>query len=491
LSLAHTTRLREYGMPELKAPPKPTWKGTPPNLAAKFVEFARFHHTQARVVRRDQIERKIASHEENKRYYLEDSASYRERIVRYREDIASYQKALIPLDDLSRYDEGMIDLLDRPNLLGIRPDSRGGMLVHLRIYSDRADNEPVYLGDFEVGLRFIYSRDHGDMMVEVNQTDTHCRNHWSEGFSRSFHEDSASYGRLHFYEGDRRKQVVEGKFCDLLDAFTRIIVRRSTARGGCQSAEPEAPTWTGITPNLDEVLRRTLDLGLNEPMRGKINKATKELTSTQTSAAGLVSQIREVNRKLSQARAELAQMDAVPQDAGFNEDDAREQLRYITSLPGIMGVRFERYNGIDVPVLHVRASTLHRGRHYDVGDFEIMFRETRDTSSVVPVTLTRPSQSRYNTMYYHPDRRGYAGYNWFCFGQRGRELQGLFQEGEYGQFVQIALNTINWINTGDQPYIPEYYNEIPLDASWKPLSETIRQRPRRRRFRELVSSHLV
>jgi len=335
-----------------------------------------------------------------------------------------------------------------------------------------------------VGLRFVYSPDYGDTTVEVAQTDSHCRSHWSGGFTRSTHEDRASYGRLHFYEDNRRKMVSEGRFTDLLDDFMRMIVGSSTTRNSrCQAEGPEPPTWTGITSDLEHMLRRTLDLTVNGPAHEKITKATKELASAKTSVSSHVSRIREINRTLSQKRAELERMNAAPQGDDFDEDDAREQLQYITSLPGIMGVRFERYDGLDVPILHVRASTLYRDEHYDVGDFEIMFRETHDTSSVVPVTLTRSSTTRYNALYYHPG----GAYNWFCFGQRGSELQGLFRRGDYGQFVQIAINTINSINRGDQRYIPDYYRRIPLDATWRPLSETLRRRPRRR-LREMVGA---
>lgn len=472
-------------MPELKAPPKPKWKGTPPNLVAKYLDFVRAQSERTFIVRRQQLQREIDSLEDDKRYNTSESSYYREAVARYEREMAEHKEKLVPLDDLSRFDEGLINLLDYPNLLGIRPDSRGCIVAHVRTYFPKGDGvAAAYLGDFEVGLRFVYSSDYGDTTVEVAQTDSHCRNHWSGGFTRSTHEDRVSYGRLHFYERGRRAMMSEGRFTDLLDDFTRMIVGSSTTRNNrCQAEEPEPPTWTGITSDLEYMLRQTLDLTVNGPAHEKIAKTAKELASAKTSVSAHIRRVREISRALSQKRAELEQMDAAPQDGDFDEDDAREQLQYITSLPGIMGIRFERYDGIDVPVLHVRASTLYGERLYDVGDFEIMFRETHDTSSVVPVTQTRASTTRYNTLYYHPG----GGYNWFCFGQRGGELQGLFRRGDYGQFVQIAINTINSINRGDQPYIPDYYRPIPLNATWRPLSETLRRRPRRR-LREMVST---
>lgn len=476
-------------MPELKAPPKPKWKGTPPGLVDKFLAFVRAQNAQTRVVRRQQVVREIDSLEDDKRYNTSEISYYRDVITRYRRELATQEELLIALDDLSRYDEGLINLLDHPSLLGIRADSRGCLVAHVRTYlPEDGDGKRAYLGDFEVSLRFAYSQDYGDTVISVAQTDRHCRNHWSGGFSRSTHEDSVSYGRLRFYEDGRRAMLSEGRFTDLLDDFMGMIVRNSTTRSThCQAEEPEPPTWSGIAPNLEFMLRRTLDLTVNGPAREKITRASNELASAKTSVSGYTSRIREINRKLSQKRAELEQIDTEPQEGDFDEDDAREQLRYITSLPGVMGVRFERYNGLDVPVLHVRASTLYMGERYDVGDFEIMFRETYDTPSVVPVTQTRSAAGRHNTLYYHPVRFAGSGYNWFCFGRRGSELQDLFRHGDYGQFAQIAINTINSINTGDQPYIRDYYPAIPLDATWRPLAETQRKRPRRR-LRELVNT---
>src|SRR5262249_43372529 len=149
-----------------------------------------------------------------------------------------------------------------------------------------------------------------------------------------------------------------------------------------------------------------------------------------------------------------------------DEDRAREELRYITSLPGVMGMKFTRDG---TPVLHVRLSHLRNGHRYDMGDMEITF-SPRLGNSVVAMVLTRTSMSGNAPLYWGSIRRRDDGAmeGEFCHGSRSEELRLLFNRGDFSQFVHLIMNTLDGINQGHGSNLRDTFTEIPEGCVWRP-----------------------
>ena len=179
-----------------------------------------------------------------------------------------------------------------------------------------------------------------------------------------------------------------------------------------------------------------------------------------------IRELREAQVTLRSVNAELAQhrLQIERSDNSIDLEGARRELELITTgIPGVMGLRFRS----NAPVIHVRTSTVWDGRRYDLGDFEVSFSISSRHAArrIVPTRLPEGVGDR---------RLYWQAYEdvWFCFGDRAEQLDTLFAQGSFAQFLHYAVNSLCEVNQEDAPQLQDY-PIIPMDEVWF-------NRPRRR-----------
>lgn len=471
-------------MPDLKNhPPTPKWYGTPADAEEAFVEFAR-HHTDRRLAeRRYDLQREIDIAEQNKRAAVQLSARLRQYIAQYRKRLDELNQSLVDTSDLSNFEDALLALMDHPSVIGLRPDSGGRLIVHVRLFKKEEDREEQqYVGDFELAFPTNELDSHSERMAIV-QTDASSRENWSQGFVWGGTLEGVIFGHLRSYDPLFQPLFRRGDLVGLIEAACERIVRRSfTKQALGLSTEPLEPAWQGVAPNLEQVLLRSIEWSLNRTTLEEIRSTEEGLAYHKREAAQCTSDIRESNRRLDQARSELEEMNRIAENNKIDEVAIHEQLRYIKSLPGVMGLQFITKHDDKIPVIHVRTSIVYRGERYDMGDYEVILKPSCVTEGVIRVRQTREANRR-RGLYYHPASAYGYDHSWFCFGNRAYDLRQLFMRGEYGEFMHMVVNSLNTFNLHDEFLVPEYGKEIDMDAVWTPpTEETVRLR-RRRRFR--------
>lgn len=184
-----------------------------------------------------------------------------------------------------------------------------------------------------------------------------------------------------------------------------------------------------------------------------------------------IRQLREYQARLRIVSAELV-LHHHRTEQGNNSIDlesARKELELITTgIPGVMGLRFRS----NAPVLHVRTSVVWDNKRYDLGDFEVSFSlgPRHATHRIVPTRL--PQGINDGRLYWQAYDDG-----WFCFGNRAEQLNALFAQGSFAQFLHYTVNSLCEVNKEDTQQL-EYYPVIPIDEVWI-------NRPRRRARRPL------
>jgi hypothetical protein len=478
-------------MPELKnKPPMPSWHGTPPDLTTQYVEFMRNNANVLLAAQQTHIEDAIRDAEYHKRDSLTGARMLRESIGQRRARLVELSASLEDTTDLSRYDESLAAVIAHPSVIGIRADSGGRLITHVRLFK-KIDETDAYVGDFEIALYVTLTGVRSEQLT-IAQTDLGPDERWSYGFDETRSQDGIVFGYLTSHYPVFQPLLQSGDFVGLIDAaIQRITFQAYTKRDQRQAEEPREPTWTGTMSDIETALRRTLEWSVNSVIREQIRKEETCIADERRRASDRADSVRTYNLTLSRLRAELEDAKRAIATSSFDEEAALEQLRYITTLPGVMGVRFidnEPYTG-KIPVFHVRTSMIYYGERYDMGDYEIEFR-ARTGAAVVRVNQTREVNRRKGT-YYHPGS-GCAccdNGNWFCFGDRATELRKLFERGEYGEFMHIAINTLNSVNSGDLYSVVERLAKIDMDAIWTPVLATVH--PRRRRIANFLGSTVL
>lgn len=461
----------------------PTWRGTPANLVEEFIDFVRTSSLARRTSQLQEIRTQIEDFESRKYEASARIQSRRKDLTSGRTRLAEYTESLVPLDNMSRFDESLIELMEHPAVIGIRTDSGGRLVIHLRLFkSEREDEtEPAYVGDFEVYL--LINQDGGAYeTLPVTRTDDPLNTRWNDRFNSIVHHDDITYGKLTFYRrvDSIRALLAEGRLTEVLD----IVIEQITKGVAKSDVQPGEPTWSGITSGLELMLARTIEISVNRRIREAIKDLEERLKDHTRIIKSEADAIRSHNLALTRLRSELSEMEHVLEEDSFDEEAIRGQLRYITSLTGVMGVKFTDIDGHRTPVIHIRTSTVYQDKRYDLGDYELMLLEYstyENSAAVVRVDQTRTPMGYGDSFYYHPRSTYYGGtpYNWFCFGNRATELRKLFRMGNFAEFAHMVVNSFNSINNESQYNIPNSFTEIPMDATWTPPVQVARSRRRR------------
>ena len=220
-------------------------------------------------------------------------------------------------------------------------------------------------------------------------------------------------------------------------------------------------------------------------LAGDAHNLSETLTAIKTDLKYFERQVSDTHRKLAKAKADLARLRRESkQHVEVDRQTALAELRYITSLPGVMGMRFT-HNG--VPVVHVRTSLVLQGRRFDLGDYEIHFVGDSEQSGSIPTMVRTRSPHRGRSYYWGNGRMVEGGYEGsFCFGNRHNDISSFFRAGDFGHMLNLMIDSLNSINGGESNIdgVAHSLLESPADVLW---SMRVRSRPRRRR-REPVAA---
>ena len=466
-----------------KRPPLPTWHGMPPDLVDQYLAFTRRYRDKSLAERIRRIEARIREIEYDRSDASFGIKSCRSRAAERVELVAQRERELAMLSDVNLYEEGLLELMYEQTLLGIRVNSAGRLVLHLRAYKQE-DGESRYVGDFEFNLDSLT----GQYLYFI-QTDISTDRHVATSADRIVDtREGVIQSTLYENPWKFHGLLQKGDFCGLASALVErvCLAARSKHWLGLDTAEPE-PTWRGITPGVERALARTLDFVLLTSARDALADAQEALAKDRRDQKYYTDRLRTLNRELTEKRAELKTLQVSVGALELDEEAVKKELRYMTSLPGVMGVRFENVgrDGL-VPVIHVRTTTVHNGRRYDLGDYELVLsRHHGERAGVIETRQTR--QARSAGMYYHTtayDRGcGCCAYRtWFCFGNRADELAEQFDAGNFPAFLHLAINSLNSINERELSYydLGSYFVGIDDDEVWVPHVVTVRRRPRRR-----------
>lgn len=468
-----------------KEPPMPKWHGMPPDLVDQYLAFARRYQTESVATRRRKVEGRIADLGYSRQDVANCIKRYREQVAETTELVAQWKQKLTLLSDFGPHEEGLLHLMDQPYFLGLRVNSAGRLVLHLRGYKEEK-GESRYVGDFEFDLDTLKAAD----TLVFTQTDITERAYAASPANFYSTTNGIIQSVLYVYCRSYWELLRDGDFCGLAYALIKDVCLPATPKAhlGLDTVEPE-PAWQGVAPGVERALARTLDFLVHAEARNSLAEAQENLVTYKSQQKRYTDKLRSLNKELAEARAELKQLQAQVDNPVFNEEAAREELRYMTSLPGVMGVKFEDVaNRGVVPVFHVRTTMVHQGQRYDMGDYELaLCRHHGESAAVIVTRQTRTARSGIGGLYYHSIGYSYGCWccerlSWFCFGDRARELTQMFEQGDFGTFLHLAINSMNAVNDRDIGYytLSEYFVKIDDDAVWKPRALTARRRPRRR-----------
>jgi hypothetical protein len=476
-----------------KRPPLPKWHGMPPDLVDQYLAFVRRYQAKSVAERIRRLDVRIQEIGYSRSDAMDSIKSYRREVAESVESVAQCERKLAELSDVSMYEEGLLELMYEPSLLGIRVNSAGRLVLHLRAHKQE-DGEFRYVGDFEFNLDNLM----GHYLYFI-QTDISTERHIATQADRLV-DTKEGVIQSSLYESPRsyRELLRQGDFVGLANALVERVCRaaRSKYRLQLDTAESE-PVWRGIAPEIARALDRTLDLLVRAEAKDALAQAQRDLSDYKVRLKRSTDELRALNGELAEKRAELKKLQASVDNLEFDEEAAKKELYYMTSLPGVMGVRFENVDGKGlVPVVHVRTTMVYNGQRYDLGDYELVFyRHHGESAAVIETRQTRKARSA--GMYYHTGpydyRCGCCRYRtWFCFGNRAAELTELFELGSFSAFLHLAINSLNSINESELSYydLGSYFVKIDDDAVWMPRTVTARRRPRRRWIAEAVSAIL-
>lgn len=207
---------------------------------------------------------------------------------------------------------------------------------------------------------------------------------------------------------------------------------------------------------LDEVARMDLRIESKivhtKHVQDVIDHAAKQVESLATTIKDLRATIRHLDARLKN----LKKLQAHRQQ-GVSREEIAVMVTYISRLPGVMGLKFDREG---IPVIHIRATHARQMLRWDFGDYEFKLMPNEQYEGVLVLKKTRGVKGFYDF--------DHNSLDWFCFGDRAPELTGLFNTGNYADLFQLLINTLNSVNEGIKiKQLDEEYDRIHLRAVWK------------------------
>jgi len=447
--------------------PPPTWHGFDRNMVTKYMEFLKANDSMASDIKRreEDIE------------YFKDRIQECSTTIRNMRDTA--REAAQELEQLKTRHEvsdeelglALERLVELPFVIGTRIDAKGLLIVQIRVMRDANDGLVFDYGDYEVivGLHLstYYSETKNPMPVATRLRKGPSRDPYSYDMLRASIEDvyHNHTGYLDMKEEDNKSTLlIEGS----VDKYIQNIHNAICMRGDDSRPQPIPPaaSWNGYWPNPVTALRASIKS--EEECNSRVRILTDKIKQCETRATDYVRAIADYKRMLRDVKASLKELQA--QQAQRRDPDpekAERTLRYIMTLPGVMGIKF---NDAGVPVIHVRASHVQDGRRYDFGDYEFTLSPSNITGE--GVLVAKKSRGRHGFWDHFDDGRFDGG--WFCFGSRATELNGMYRQANYADMMHLLINSINGVNNGYEYHLTERYDEIPVDLVWQTVDRPLR-----------------
>ncbi|MFZ1802143.1 MAG: hypothetical protein WAW62_04225 [Candidatus Saccharimonas aalborgensis] len=445
----------------------------------------RGHARQQAQTRPAQLRRELSYAQSGNRDDCAQLRSYANERRRVQETLTRLRASVRTFSD-GDYSSALEALFALPEVIATRVDRHGALVVLIRPIRD----DGLDIGDFEISF--------DDLVADYNSYIVRSRLTQDDVRYRKLRVSDSFGNNTHLFRVD---SISRQQFLDFytnldLTGLVRAVSEQinevtASSRALLQQTVPGAePLWDGFVENplkaLKQLHKRALD---RHGLIRQIREQERYVADYDRAVHDLRVQIRQNEASIRQMEAELAALEAAALRHGEIIDlaDARRTLRFITHMPGFLGMRFDEDG---TAVIHVRTSWVYRDQRYDLGDFELWLRPNRSIHGgygVVPIHATRlPSGDRSTTYFnrYASHRPGLNENDWFCFGGRSGVLNSILNDGDFGHFVNVAVNCMNSVNNVDERDHARYLPVIPMEEVW-------RHQPRtraRRRLAEVVTA---
>lgn len=459
--------------------PEPTWTQSDNDLLPKWMKYLEWH----------------TQHEGNDELYrLQDHIRDREQTVEtYTREVkdatAELKRLKIMLTELEnqprltdaelqqRYDA----LIALPYVAGTRIGRAGELTVLI----DTAPLSPEgqSIGWIEVGYEYFVS---GCIYI-VGQQDVTRAYH---AFGRQYNTATHRIGELtvaSYYTGHPHVLAEQFAAGDIASIIAHIAEKLSELiRANVRDDEMDPPDthaddmpWSGYVTDPVKALKALQKCGGADSVDRRIRNVKLTIREYEQYKTVYNDRLRHARAQLRDYKSQLETLQRARANANKEGDQAvaRQILEYISTLPGVIAIKFDGYG---TPILHLRNSVVHDGKRYDLGDFELYLR-TEDAyfGTTMKVRRTRcPAGGSYDKGW-HPDA------NRFCFGRTSiDEILDAYRRGDFGHCVNIAIGIMNSLSQGDEYRIEEgRFAEIAMDNVWQRKLPT---RPRRRRATQVA-----
>lgn len=414
--------------------PEPTWTQSENNLLPKWTRFVKEHKLQYGNPQIESLRDDIATWERSVKDGKELAKRASGQIIEVKSEIARLKAIKPPTDEmiLANYER----LLALPCVKGVRIDSFGGLVVLVDpILADRPNDDA---GVYEISRDILRSR------LRIVYADRLLRT--SDMVNYNVCEKSGNHLVIAFngLGDDFEMSIIE-----TLDVATCVerFVNRLTGKLKREHLHKRTPEerlpWEGVhVADPLAAVRKFAEGGRTGSLQDRIESQEEEIRYYEHCKKQALDQIRTYQAKLRADEAKLADMmkRLAANTEGINQERAKEMLEYISTLPGVIAIKFDGAT----PVLHVRCSFPYQGRRYDLGDFELyLTSENFHFGTVLKVRRTREPLGGSYESGWHTSVGG------FCFGNRNQDIISAFREGEFDDAVTGAIGTMNTIAPED------------------------------------------
>ena len=458
--------------------PNPTWTQSDNDLLPKWMKYLEWHTQHEGNDELGRLQGLIRDEERAVETYtreIKDDTAELKRLKTMLTELENRPR-LTDAELQQRYDA----LIALPYVAGTRVGRAGELTVLI----DTAPLSPEgqSIGWIEVGYEYFVS---GSIYI-VGQDITRAYN----AFRRQYWTNTHRIGELTVaYYQTQHPHVLTEQFAagDIASIIAHIAEKLSELiRANMRDDEMDPPDthaddmpWSGYVTDPVKALKALQRCGGADGVDRQIRNVKSAIWEYEQYKTADNDELRHARAQLRDYKSQLETLQRARANANKEGDQAvaRQILEYISTLPGVIAIKFD---GDGIPVLHVRNSVVHDGKRYDLGDFELYLR-TEDAyfGTTMKVRRTRcPAGGSYNQGW-HPDA------NRFCFGRTSIvEILDAYRRGDFGHCVNIAIGIMNSLSAGHEYLIEEgQFAEIAMDNVWQRKLPT---RPRRRRATQVA-----
>jgi hypothetical protein len=450
--------------------PEPTWTQSDNNLLPKWMKFLEWQRNTYGNEGIRHLQEGIAQTQLDIASYDRSVREYNDEIKRVKEKLAALTKKgdLTDAEIMQRYEA----LIASPHVIGTRVDWSGALVVLIDPQIKKA--KQLELGMYELDVR---SLKHGRHTVVLGTEDSKLIRliRYVYNVQEEYYGEAYSLVARFNLSTDACNGIDD---YDLLPAIEDLISKLAYMYSYCDDADrlakktpdrAENQPWSGFVDDPVRAIRRMRRAYGASNVAQQIDALEYRLRDYQYYKQEHVSHLKTLRKQLRDQQAELTKLEAVANLQETDHMEAVRSLEFISTLPSVIAIKF----GADgVPIVHVRNSFVHKGRRFDLGDFEVSLKLERVRFGTVPVTRrTRcPLGGSYDQGWHPTD-------NAFCFGNRTSEMLDAFYAGDMNHMFNLILGTMNGIDAGDGYLVEDgAFAEIAMDDVWQ---RKLRRRPRR------------